>query len=206
MEGSKKPRGSHAASAQVRPYLSSPQANRTSQNRGFGPPWPFKRGSPSRPLQLLGKPAEYERLLALLRTNGGKLPIPGGGADVTVNELVVSFTEKKLEADYVDHDGSPTTEQRNFKVALAPFLRLYGGTLASSFGPLELKAVQRAMVTGSWLTAKERDARTKNQKAIGWCRRLVNQHVSRIRSLFKWAVSEKLAPPCSSSNCNRSHR
>ena len=139
--------------------------------------------------------AEYERMLAILRTGGGKLPPPSGGADLTLNELVVAFTERKLEVEYVDAEGVATTEQRNFKVALGPLLRLYGGTVAREFGPVELKAVQKAMASGSWLTPKERDARTKNQKAIGWCRRLVNQHISRIRSLFKWAVSEKLAAP-----------
>lgn len=134
-------------------------------------------------------------MLALLRTNGGKLQVPGGGDDITLNELVVAFTERKLEVDYVDSDGRATTEQRNFKVALAPLLRLYGSTVARDFGSIELKAVQRAMVSGSWMTAEEQEARRKNQKPIGWCRRLVNQQISRVRSLFKWAVSEKLASP-----------
>jgi len=139
--------------------------------------------------------AEYERMLAVLRTGGGKLPAPSGGVDLTINELVVGFTERKLEIDYVDAEGAATTEQRNFKVALAPLLRLYGGTIAREFGPVELKATQKAMASGSWMTPKECEARTKNRKAIGWCRRLVSQHISRIRSLFKWAVSEKLAAP-----------
>ncbi|MFO0865862.1 MAG: hypothetical protein U0744_14630, partial [Gemmataceae bacterium] len=44
--------------------------------------------------------AEYERMLAVLRTNGGKLPPPSHGQDITLNELVVIFTERKVEAEY----------------------------------------------------------------------------------------------------------
>lgn len=111
--------------------------------------------------------ADYERILAILRTNGGKLPPPAGGLDLTINELVLAFTERKVELDYIDAEGKPTTEQRNFLVALSPLLRLYGSTLAADFGPLELKAVQRAMASGSWMTPEECKARTKNGKAIG---------------------------------------
>ncbi|MBX9681187.1 MAG: tyrosine-type recombinase/integrase [Gemmataceae bacterium] len=138
---------------------------------------------------------EYERILGILRTHGGKLPPPASGLDLTLNELVFAFTERKAEIDYIDADGKPTTEQRNFRAALAPMLRLYGSMPGVDFGPLELKAVQRAMASGSWMTPQECEVRRKNGKPIGWCRKLVNQHVSRVRSLFKWAVSEKLASP-----------
>jgi integrase len=136
--------------------------------------------------------AEYERILALLRTNNGKLPPPSSGTDLSVNELVLAFTEQKIEVDYVHADGSPTREQECMRHAFRPLLRLFGSTSAASFGAPELKVVQKAMASGSWLTEQEVSSRRNKRKPIGWCRKQVNTHISRVRSLFKWAVSEKM--------------
>jgi integrase len=139
--------------------------------------------------------AEYERVLGILRTNGGKLPPPSQGDDMTLNELAVLFTERKVEVEYIDAEGNPTGEQDCQREALRPMLRLYGSTRARDFGPLELKAVQRAMATGSWMTPEEIAPKVKHGLPLGWCRNRVNRNVGRVRSFFKWAVSEKLASP-----------
>lgn len=57
---------------------------------------------------------------------------------------------------------------------MKPLRELYGHTLASNFGPIALKAVRKKMI----------DA--------GLSRGPINQRISRIKHLFKWAVSEEL--------------
>ena len=51
---------------------------------------------------------------------------------------------------------------------------LYENELAAEFGPLALKAVREQMIQ------------------LGQCRRTVNMNTSRVRRMFKWAVSEQL--------------
>lgn len=114
---------------------------------------------------------------------------------MTLSELVVLFTERKIEVEYVDAVGAPTGEQNCQREALRPMLRLYCSTPARDFGPLELKALQRAMATGSWMTPDEMAPKVKHGLPLGWCRNRVNRNVGRVRSFFKWAVSEKLASP-----------
>jgi hypothetical protein len=55
-------------------------------------------------------------------------------------------------------------------------LGLYGHTLANAFGPRTLKALREKMI------------------AAGWCRKLVNQRVGRVRRVIRWAASEQLVP------------
>ncbi len=50
---------------------------------------------------------------------------------------------------------------------------LYGTTPAKDFGPVALKAVRGTLV------------------AAGFCRKLVNRRVGRVRRMFKWAVAEE---------------
>ena len=61
--------------------------------------------------------------------------------------------------------------------SIKPVRELYGLTPAAEFGPLALKATREVMVRR------------------GWCRKLVNQRVNRVRRIFKWAVAEELVPP-----------
>jgi integrase len=137
---------------------------------------------------------EYERLLGVLRIHHGKLPHPTAEADVTINELVLAYLERKVEVDYVDPEGNPTGEQDCQRQALAPLLRLFGSTAAKDFGSSQLKALQGAMASGLWLSDEDQEQRRERGCPIGWCRRLVNRNVGRIRGLFKWAVCEKYVP------------
>lgn len=139
--------------------------------------------------------AEYERILGILRVNHGRLPPPSQGIDLSINEIAVSYLERKVEVHYVDAGGNPTGEQDCQRQALMPLLRLYGSTIAKDFGSVELRALQGAMSTGSWLSAAEVKERQSRGCPIGWCRRLVNRNIGRIRSLFRWAVCEKFVPP-----------
>lgn len=138
---------------------------------------------------------EYQRVLALLRSNRGIYPEKkSSDADLTIAELAARYIREKVEVDYVSPDGAPTTEQGAIGQALKPLLRLFGSTIAREFDAQKLEAVQGAMVSGEWLTDEERATFFKNGRPIGRCRSNVNKHVSRIRALVKWAVRKKLVP------------
>jgi len=97
------------------------------------------------------------------------------GADLTVNELILRFW-RHVESHYRHADGTPTAEQDNFRLSLKPLKELYGHSLAANFGPLALKTVRKKMI----------DAKLT--------RSLINQRISRVKRLFKWAVAEELVP------------
>ena len=74
-------------------------------------------------------------------------------------------------------NGEPTGEAQNYVDALKHVRCLYGHLRATEFRGLALKAVRDAMV------------------AAGDCRTRINRQVSRIKHVFKWAVSNELVPP-----------
>ena len=100
--------------------------------------------------------AEYERVLALLRANGGRYPAKTPLADLTVNELVLRFMQEKVSVDYVDAAGEPTREYGCFQRDLTPLTRLWGSSVAAELDAPRLEVVQEAMATGSWLNDDER--------------------------------------------------
>jgi hypothetical protein len=123
--------------------------------------------------------AEYDRLIAEWLASGRRPTsapaITGGGAGLTVDDLILTFCQH-AERHYRRPDGTPTNEMDGFRLSLRPLRRLYGSQPASEFSPLKLKAVRQQMI----------DA--------GLCRGVVNQRVGRIVHVFKWAVGEELVP------------
>ena len=117
--------------------------------------------------------AEFDRLVGEWLANGRR-PL-AVAADLTVAELVARFWDH-AQAYYRHPDGTPTSEQSGYKLAVGVLVRLYGRTPAADFGPLALDAVRRAMI------------------AKGWARGSINIHVGRIKRLFKWGVSRELVP------------
>lgn len=142
--------------------------------------------------------AEYARLVALLNTNGGKLPRPSAAGappgDITVSELIASFVEKKADVDYRNPDGTLSTEHAAVALACRPLLAMFGPTLVSEFSAIHLEAVRTAMASGAWMTDAERADRHRRGKAIGWCRTNINRAVSRLRGALRWGVARGLVP------------
>lgn len=95
---------------------------------------------------------------------------------LTVNAVILAYM--KFAEQYYSKDGKPTQEYTDMKYALRPLRKLYGTNLVRDFGPLALKAVRQHMIDSELL-----------------CRGVINSRVNRIRRVFKWAVSEQLAPP-----------
>lgn len=138
-----------------------------------------------------------QELISQLQFHGGQLPdMPGQRSpdDLTINELILRFLDVKVAVDYVDAAGQPTSEQYCFRQALKPLARLFGWTAVRDFDAKSLGVVQNAMVSGRWMNDEEKALLAKQKKPLGWCRSNVNRSISRIRSLFRWAVLQKIVP------------
>lgn len=108
---------------------------------------------------------------------------------------MLKFVEEHVQKTYVDpHTKEPTTEQATFRIALRPLVRLYGNSIASEFGPLELKIVRESMILGTWMRDDERERLGKHNRKLGCARKTTNRHCGRIRLLFRWASENKLVP------------
>jgi hypothetical protein len=124
--------------------------------------------------------AEYARVLSEWETGGRRISNGSQATvDLTVNELILAFW-KHAENHYRRPDGTPTGEIHCLRAALRPLRDLYGHTLVRDFGPLALKAVRQKMIGAV-------EVRTGRP----WCRKSINLHVYRIRSMFKWGWSRK---------------
>jgi hypothetical protein len=80
------------------------------------------------------------------------------------------------EVYYRKPDGTPTSELNTIAQAMRVLREKYGRTAVADFDVLCLKAVRDAMI------------------AKGWCRSYVNKQISRLKTIFGWAVGNKMAP------------
>lgn len=117
---------------------------------------------------------EYDRIVGEWIAAGRPAhPTPAPDALLVV-ELIDRYWTF-VERHYVK-DGEATSEQHCVRSALRPVRSLYRNTPAAEFGPLALKAVRQQMMDS------------------GLSRKTINEHVGRIRRMFKWGVSEELLP------------
>jgi integrase len=93
----------------------------------------------------------------------------------TVNQVIHGFWQH-AKIHYRKPDGTPARELDNFRPALRPLRRLYGPSPAGKFGPMSLKALREHMI------------------GLDWCRSHINKQISRIKSVFRWAVENELVP------------
>lgn len=124
-----------------------------------------------------------QRLLADQQPDLPARPIVG---EITVTELVAAFLEEARKR-YLK-EGRPGSEFTIYCQVVKPLIRLHGDTEVHHFGPLALKEVRDAMVSGSW---KQEDDKGKTR----WVRSSVNKHVHRIRNIFRWGVENELVTP-----------
>ena len=90
--------------------------------------------------------------------------------------------------------ANPTTECHCFRQAVKPLTRIYGSMPAREFDAAALDSVRRTMIDGSWRTDEERAILVKQNRPLGWSRGNCNKQVSRLRSVFRWAVLKKIVP------------
>jgi integrase len=120
---------------------------------------------------------KYHRLLAewMAKASENRPARQGSsGPSLAIKELMLAYL--RFAATYYVKNGRPTDEQYGIRAALRPLRKLYGDTSVRDFGPLALKAVRMTMV--------EADN----------CRGVINQHIGRIRRMFKWGVENELVP------------
>jgi hypothetical protein len=131
---------------------------------------------------------EYDRLIAQWPQSGRNSapatdhqPAEQAGSEhpATSNSIdqVIHAFWKNAQVHYRKPDGSLTSEIDYFRQSLRPLRRLYGQTLACQFGPKALKVVRDQMI------------------GLGWCRSNINKQISRVKSVFRWAVENELVPP-----------
>jgi integrase len=114
---------------------------------------------------------------------------PALEAQRTVADLAVLWLEQRAP-QYSNRGG----EVAQFRRMFAALLAVHGETLAREFGSDELEEVQLAMASGSWLTAEQRADRAKHKTPTDWCARVVNRHITRLRTFWRWCERKKLAP------------
>lgn len=116
----------------------------------------------------------YDKLIAEWTANNRRLPSEKDGGILMV-ELVADFMDH-AEQYYRRADGTQTSEVRNFRDALRPLMELYSDLPATEFSPRCLRAVRQKMID------------------LKWSRRNINHHISRIKMIFRWAVSNDQLP------------
>jgi hypothetical protein len=119
---------------------------------------------------------EYDRLLGEWLASG-RNPLCASSDELTVVELCARYF--KFAKGHYQKDGNCTKVLPSLKCALRYLRERYGRQLAVEFGPLALKALREQMV----------------QENLS--RRYINDHVDKIKRMFKWAVAEQLLPAAS---------
>lgn len=119
---------------------------------------------------------KYYRLLAEWAANGRAAPAVSSGEtlELTINELIAAYW--RFARKWYVKNGSPTDAIYGIRVALRILRQLYGTTLVKDFGPLKLDALLTHMVES------------------GWSRRYCNDHLGRIKRVFRWGKSKELVP------------
>lgn len=130
-----------------------------------------------------GSRREYERVCAEVRRIAAEKgddalremgPRPKRG--VSVAGVAAAFMRWAVTY-FRDAEGRNTSDLRHYRDAVKWVVKLYGETPAAEFGPLALQAVRQRMVD-----------------AGNWCRENINDHVGRIKRVWKWAVSQEMVP------------
>ena len=117
--------------------------------------------------------AEYDRLIAEWLSIGRRAPVASAEDALTIDELVVRYWE--FAGEYYP-SSARTNELENMRYAIRPLRKLYGQTVAGSFGPKALKSVRDHLIEANL------------------SRRTINARIGRIKRIFRWAVENELVP------------
>lgn len=108
---------------------------------------------------------EYARLIKILAANSGHFPARPSD-DMSVDEALAEW----LRFAKVFYEGKSELAQYPYPVRV--LRELYGTSPVRQFGPVQLQVLLRSFA----------------QK--GWCRRVCNRHLVRIRTIFRWLESQ----------------
>lgn len=127
---------------------------------------------------------KYARLLAEWEARGRRLlitekPVASEFAGPTVTMCIADFLGV-LPARYPE-----SSEQDTYRTMLRVLRELFGETPIADFGPRSLMLVRDAMVQG-------RRADDGTWARAPWSRKTINGQIHRLRSFFRWCVSQEL--------------
>jgi hypothetical protein len=119
--------------------------------------------------------AEYDRLISEWLAVGRRSTAPQQDqTSLTVAELILAYW--KFAKQHYIKNGKPTSEQPAIRWAVKPLKDLYGRTTAVDFGPVALKTVRLKYLQD------------------GLSRKSINQNISRLVRMFRWAAAEEMIP------------
>ena len=114
-------------------------------------------------------------------------PEPG----VSIAELAVQYDD--FSKEYYVKDGEITNDR--FRAVVSPLATLYGGTLASEFGPNKLRAVREHIIIRGHAGQAEYDENGNLlESGEPLSRGYVNALIRDLLRMFRWAVSRELLP------------
>ena len=116
---------------------------------------------------------EYDRFIGEWLAND-RNPLHVTSQDILVIELCLRYW--KFAKGYYQKNGRCTRVTPGIKCSLRYIKQWYGKTPATEFGPLALKSIRDRMI----------------EDALS--RTYINDHLGRIKRMFKWAAGEQLIP------------
>jgi integrase len=117
----------------------------------------------------------YHRYIAEYLASKAPPTKPTAEPEIELNVLLLAFWDF-VKTRYVKN-GKPTSERWLYRAAMRPMRKLYGRQPVSAFGVPQLLACRQALIDN------------------GHCRTKVNQHVGRIRRVFRWGIPRGLVKP-----------
>ena len=129
-------------------------------------------------LGLFGSPeshAEYARLKAEWEA-GQIVSAPPAIAGLTVTDAVALFLSQSRDHCLRHEDGTPKKELGLCAHAFRPLLKLYAATAIAAFRVAQLETVRAEMLRR------------------GWCKRVANKGVVRIRQMVRWLEQQEMVP------------
>jgi integrase len=130
--------------------------------------------------------AAYGEIVAQLSKNGAvdAAKSPQAPVNLTVSALLLKYVTEELPRFSAD-------EQHCQRGAIRIVRQLFGETSVIDFGPLKLRLVREAMITGDPAAV---DAEGKPSPRKPWSRDYINHQIKRLRSVFRWGVSWEIVP------------
>jgi integrase len=135
--------------------------------------------------------AAYARLLTEQSTSG--LPENRKPAPTAPNVVTVAAVVARWLADEAPRYPAGSREPRAYRTALAALVRLYGPLPADQFDAGCLGRLQASLASGEWLSDQERTDRPRSQRS-GMVATVVNRHMVRVRTVWKWAERTGMVP------------
>ena len=129
--------------------------------------------------------AAYDRLIGEWLRHGRRLPKANAAAEVSIASVIEQFWPW-VEMNYRRPDGTQTSEVDQYRYGLRPLNYLHGTTPAIEFGPLAFQAVRQLMIDGY------EHPKYGYQPPVS--RGVINKRMSRIKRMFRWAVSREMIP------------